>query len=79
MKITKKYIAALREGTQKMDEQLETSFKTVEEIYQQLQEKYHFPIERKNLRVAINSEYANFTDSIKEADVLVFIPPVAGG
>ena len=34
---------------------------------------------REQLRVAVNSEFSDWTRTLRPGDALVFIPPVAGG
>lgn len=34
---------------------------------------------RASVRIAINLEYAAFTDALKDGDEISFIPPVSGG
>lgn len=36
-------------------------------------------IKPNNLLVAINLEYAQFTDKVKDGDEVAFLPPVTGG
>lgn len=79
MKLTIKYFAALRECVGKSEEEFSASVTTVEEVYQMLNDKYTFPVDKHHLKVALNEEYAQFDDKISEGDTIVFIPPVAGG
>lgn len=79
MNINIKYFAALRESAGKSSEVISIDAKSVEEVYNHLNELYSFSVDRHHLKVAINEEYADFSDSISEGDTLVFIPPVAGG
>lgn len=79
MKITVRYFAMLREQTQKSSEQIETECQTPADLFLELQNKYHFTLDLKNIRVAINQDYVHLNTPIKNGDELVFIPPVAGG
>ncbi len=79
MKLNIKYFAALRECAGKSDECLNVEVSTVEDVYQMLNEKYSFSVDRHHLKVALNEEYAKFDDKVSDGDTLVFIPPVAGG
>jgi molybdopterin converting factor subunit 1 len=79
MKIEVKYFAALRESAGKSSEIIDFEGQTIEDVYQALNEKYSFSVERSHLKVALNEEYANFEDRISSGDIVVFIPPVAGG
>ncbi len=52
---------------------------TVAQLRQQLAEKYPVLNNLAALRFAINSEYAQESDSLKEGDEVALIPPVSGG
>lgn len=79
MKIKVKYFASLREQAQKNEEDFGDEFTNPYELYQSLKEKYHFSLDVDEVKVAINGEYQDFTTTIKNMDVITFIPPVAGG
>ncbi len=79
MHIHVKYFAAMRENTGKVEEHFMTSAKTVEELFWELEAKYHFSISKNNLKVAINQNYQTFDTELRDHDTVVFIPPVAGG
>ncbi len=73
------YYALLRQERGLSEENLETQAETAQELYQELQQRYNFKLEHAQLKVAINSKVASWTSSLKSGDVLLFIPPVAGG
>ena len=79
MKINIIYFASLKDQSEKSSEQVQTDAKTVDDLFLELNQKYTFKIPKKNLRVAINEEYKDFSTQISENDTIVFIPPVAGG
>ena len=79
MKIKVKYFAALREQAGKSEEYIEGEFDTADELFDHLNEKYNFSLKKENLKVAINEEYKEFKSDIYTGDIIVFIPPVAGG
>jgi len=79
MRLNVKYFAALREIAGIDSEVLETSAINASELYKELQSKYSFTLNESNLKVAINEEYEDFNVPFKDGDVVVFIPPVAGG
>lgn len=79
MQINIMYFASLRDSSKTSFETLETQAKTVDELFNFLNEKYRFAIDKEYLRVAINEEYKSFDTSLSSNDTLVFIPPVAGG
>ena len=80
MNIKIKYFASLREKSQKSEDLLElTTMKNLSEIYEELREKYHFPLTANEIKFAVNNEYVEAHYQLKEHDVVAFIPPVAGG
>jgi len=79
MHINIKYFAALRDSTKVGNEKIETSAKTAEQLFDELNSKYAFNVSKKHIIVDINEEYSSFDSQIKPDDTIVFIPPVAGG
>jgi|SaaInlStandDraft_2_1057019.scaffolds.fasta_scaffold504842_2 molybdopterin converting factor subunit 1 len=79
MKIKMIYFASLRETIGKSSEEIETIAQTATELYQFIKEKYQLQLNQEQLKVAINEVYVDFGTTLKEADTIVFIPPVAGG
>jgi molybdopterin converting factor small subunit len=41
--------------------------------------RYGFTLAEGSLKVAINTEFANWSQPLAAGDTVVFIPPVAGG
>lgn len=80
MNITIKYFASLREKAGKKEEVFNISSKeSLSEIYQSLASRYDFPLNSQQVKFAVNNEYVEDQYQLKENDVVVFIPPVAGG
>lgn len=73
------YYALLREERKKNVEKVLTQAKTAEELYQELRAKHHFKLNTDRLKVAVNDTFANWNTKLKNNDVVIFIPPVAGG
>jgi molybdenum cofactor guanylyltransferase len=73
------YYALLREQAGRREEALESTATTAAELYQELRQRHPFTLPPEMLRVAINSEFADWTSALREGDTVVFIPPVAGG
>lgn len=71
------YFAILREKRGVSSEQCETEADFIAQFYKELNDKYDFP--EIPLRVAKNNEFCRWDEDIHDGDVLVFIPPVAGG
>ena len=77
--ITVQYYALLREQAGRRDEALVTRARTAAELYAELARRYPFSLAPEMLRVAINTEFREWTAPLAEGDAVVFIPPVAGG
>ena len=79
MKIKVKYFASIRELVGRSEELIEIDASTPSELFTLLKKKYSFEFEESALKVAINDEYVDFSQTLSELDTVVFIPPVAGG
>lgn len=77
--ITVQYYALLREQAGRRDEALVTSARTPAELYAELSRRYPFSLGPEMLRVAINTEFRDWSAPLADGDAVVFIPPVAGG
>ena len=77
--ITIRYYGQLRDLADKSEETLPTSTDGPAEIYAKLSQQYRFPLEQSHVRVAINDAFADWNTPLADGDLLVFIPPVAGG
>jgi molybdopterin-guanine dinucleotide biosynthesis protein A len=73
------YYALLREQARCREESVETRARNPAELYEELKSRHSFSLAAEMLRVAVNSEFAPWTHELKAGDVVVFIPPVAGG
>jgi molybdopterin-guanine dinucleotide biosynthesis protein A len=78
-RLTVQYFALLREQAGRTTESLETAARTPRELYAELAHRYPFSLDPTVLRVAINSEFADWSATLADGDAVVFIPPVAGG
>jgi molybdenum cofactor guanylyltransferase len=77
--LTVQYFALLREQAGRREEALVSLADTSQELYRELRQRYPFTLGVEVLRVAINSEFAEWTTPLRTGDTVVFIPPVAGG
>ena len=77
--LTVEYYALLREQAGRREEQLQSQARTPRELYAELARRYPFTLPAELLRVAINAEFADWTQPLHEGDAIVFLPPVAGG
>jgi molybdopterin-guanine dinucleotide biosynthesis protein A len=73
------YFALMREQAGRSEESLETAAATPAELFAELNARYHFTLAREQLKVAVNSEFADWSRRLDGGDAVVFIPPVAGG
>jgi molybdopterin-guanine dinucleotide biosynthesis protein A len=78
-RITVQYYALLREQAGRREEALVTTARTAAELYAELARRYPFSLAPEVLRVAINTEFHEWSTPLAEGDAVVFIPPVAGG
>jgi molybdenum cofactor guanylyltransferase len=78
-RITVQYYALLREQAGRREEALVTTARTAAELYSELARRYRFSLAPGVLRVAINTEFQEWSAPLTPGDTVVFIPPVAGG
>ena len=78
-KIRVQYFALLREQAGRSDESLTTTARTPRELYEELRARYPFSLAPEMLRVAVNTEFGEWSQPLSDGDAVVFIPPVAGG
>ena len=77
--LTVQYYAVLREQAGRREESLTTSARTPRELYAELRSRYPFSLAPETLRVAVNTEFRDWSTPLADGDRVVFIPPVAGG
>ncbi len=73
------YFALLREQAGRRDETVVTSAATPRELFTELAARHHFTLGAEHLKVAVNTEFADWSRPLTAGDTVVFIPPVAGG
>jgi molybdopterin-guanine dinucleotide biosynthesis protein A len=79
MQLNIQYYALMREQAGRSDETLDTTAATPADLYSELKARYGFTLPREQLKVAVNSEFASWSQRLASGDSVVFIPPVAGG
>ena len=77
--ISVQYYALLREQAGRSGESLRTAAATARDLYRELKQRHPFTLPPELLRVAVNSEFAEWSAALADGDTVVFIPPVAGG
>lgn len=79
IKLHVQYFALFREQAGKRNEDLESVATSPALLYAELKQRYGFKLELTQLKVAINSEFADWHAPLQQNDEVAFIPPVAGG
>ncbi|MBF0297740.1 MAG: NTP transferase domain-containing protein [Oligoflexia bacterium] len=89
MQVKVRYYAILREKTKVSEENIsvndlldvENKKISLNNLYTLLDKKYNFSdlISKEKLTVAVNSQYVDFDYELKDADTVIFIPPISGG
>ena len=79
MRLKVQYYALMREQAGRSEEWVETPAPTPAELYEELAARHGFTLAREHLKVAVNSEFSEWTRVLAAGDAVVFIPPVAGG
>lgn len=76
MKVTVKYFASMRDRMGRGDDTVTLEEgATVEQVWKQVSEE---PLPENTL-VAVNMEYTNVGQNLKDGDEVAFFPPVTGG
>src|SRR5579883_2977572 len=70
--INVQYYALLREQAGRSSESLVTAAGTPRELYEELRQRYPFSLAPEMLRVAVNSEFADWERRLQEGDSVVF-------
>jgi molybdopterin converting factor subunit 1 len=73
------YYAVLREQAGVSEERLTTEAATPAALYEELRARHGLSLDRTQLRVAIDGEFADWHAALGDGARVVFIPPVAGG
>jgi molybdopterin converting factor subunit 1 len=73
------YFAVLRERAGTGRETVQTAATTAGDLYDELAARHGLGLPRAMLRVAVNDEFADWSQPLASGDRVVFIPPVAGG
>ena len=79
VRISVRYFALLREQAGRESETIETGDISGRALYRQLVSKYKFSLDSNRVRLAINDAFSDWDTALKDGDVIVFVPPVAGG
>lgn len=74
-----RYFAVLREECGRDGELLQTGAATAAALYEELRVRFSFSLPAGRLRVACNGDFVGWDHTLRDGDLVVFIPPVAGG
>jgi molybdopterin synthase sulfur carrier subunit len=77
--VTILYFAALRDAAGLSTERVETSAADLRALYDELQARHGLPFPARQLRVAVDGEFARWEDVPRDGTEIAFIPPVSGG
>jgi len=73
------YFASLRDAAGKGSERVESGAADLRGLYEELRGRHGFVMPVARLRVAVDGEFADWTDPLREGSEIAFIPPVSGG
>jgi molybdopterin synthase sulfur carrier subunit len=73
------YFASLRDAAQVAGETVSTDAADLRALYDELQARHQLPFPARQLRVAVNGEFAGWDAPLREGSDVAFIPPVSGG
>ena len=73
------YFASLRELRGISEETINTTAVTAEQLYDELAATHNFKFNKQLIKVAINDSFVLWDTALNPEDIVVFIPPVAGG
>jgi molybdopterin converting factor subunit 1 len=73
------YYAQLREDAGRAEETVQTGATSVSALFEELSRRHEFSLFPENLRVAVNGSFVDWDAGLDAQDLVVFIPPVAGG
>src|ERR1700722_18802947 len=78
MQLKIQYYALMREQAGRSEETIDTAAATPADLYGEFVARYGFTLSREQLKVAVNSEFSDWSRRLTAGDAVVFIPPVAG-
>lgn len=73
------YFAILREQAGRSEEALESSARDARALFDELRGSRNLQLRPEQLRVAINDQFAEWSQTLNAGDRVAFLPPVAGG
>jgi molybdopterin synthase sulfur carrier subunit len=77
--VTLLYFASLRDAAGRDSESVETSARDLSMLYAEVSARHEIKWKTDALRVAVNGEFAHWSDPLPDGGEIAFIPPVSGG
>lgn len=78
-KVTILYFAALRDAAGMASESVDSDAPDLRALYNEVQSRHALPFPARQLRVAVDGEFAPWDDAPRDGSEVAFIPPVSGG
>lgn len=79
VKLTILYFAALRDASGVASEVVDSDAADLRALYNEMQGRHALPFPARQLRVAVDGEFAHWDDAPCDGSEVAFIPPVSGG
>lgn len=73
------YFAALRDAAGVASEEVATEAADLAALYAELQARHRLQFPQRQLRVAVDGEFARWEDAPRAGSTVAFVPPVSGG
>ncbi len=73
------YFASLADLSGCTGEVVRSDCRDVRSLYDEIAGRYRFTFKPSQLRVAVNGNFADWTQALTDNDEVVFLPPVSGG
>ena len=77
--VTVRYFAAFREQAGTGEETVQGEFATARDVFDATRERHGSAEPTGHCKVAINDAMADWADPVRDGDVVLLFPPVAGG
>jgi molybdopterin synthase sulfur carrier subunit len=78
-KVTILYFAGLRDASGVASELVETTAQDLRALYNEMQARHELPFPARQLRVAVDGDFAKWEETLRDGAEIAFIPPVSGG
>ncbi len=77
--VTTQYFANMKAEAGMGEEKVTTSASTTLELFDELQARHGFTIGSAETKVVVNEEFCKWDKELADGDLIVFVPPIAGG